>query len=98
LLSGEDFTTSDGETCVSSFFAPDDRAEEPYIRIATGEYPRVKRSRGRDDALAEYIHALSLQIAHYHHWVNTGRIAQRSRVLKIADRILDDYAKTVDHP
>jgi hypothetical protein len=97
LLPGEDFLTIEGERCVASFFAPWDRTEEPYIRLATGDYPKLKKERGRDDALASILDSLARQIVRYQHWVHTGKITNRSVVAK-ADRILDNYAQTIDRP
>src|SRR5260221_5916078 len=50
LLPGPTFTI-DGEEAVASFFAPRNRKEEPYIRLATGDYPSLNAELGRDTAL-----------------------------------------------
>src|SRR5258706_16255070 len=47
--------TIDGSVGTASFFAPWNRHVEPYIRIATGDYPRERAERGRDNALASYL-------------------------------------------
>ena len=97
LLPGETFVTVERETAVSSFFAPFDRSEEPYIRIATGDYPELRRERGRDNALATYIFSSNRQLAYYRQWVRTGRIWS-SGVNKQAIILLREYEKSVDHP
>src|SRR5690242_13116859 len=79
------------------FFAPFDRTQEPYIRIATGDYPEWKRKLGRDNALASWIVSLSHEVVHYRQWVETGETFERGVAAK-ANRMLDRYAKTVDHP
>jgi len=66
-----------GDTASASFVSPLDRNEEPYIRIATGDYPALKRECGRDDALAAFINSLSHEIVHYRQWVETGEIWER---------------------
>src|SRR2546421_6253232 len=43
LKPGEQFMTAEGEIAVSSFFAPFDRGEEPYIRIATGDFSSLTK-------------------------------------------------------
>ena len=97
LLPGETFVTVEGKRCVASFFAPWDRSEEPYIRIATGDYLQLKRERGRDDALAANIESMARQVVRYQHWVRTGELLQRSPSTK-AVRILRRYSAAVERP
>lgn len=97
-LSGREMiTTMHGDRAAASFFAPWDRNEEPYIRIATGDYPEVELERGRDDALAEFIHSLSHEIVHYMQWLKTGEISERGVSVR-ADTMLRRYAGAVDRP
>jgi hypothetical protein len=42
----------DKELVTGTFFGPFDKNEEPYIRIATGNYLELLKEIGRDDALA----------------------------------------------
>lgn len=97
LLPGEEFVTVEDERAVASFFGPWDRDEEPYIRVATGDYEQLKIDRGRDAALAAMIDSLIRQIIRYHHWVRTGDIPTRVDGRK-ADRILSRYSEVVEHP
>jgi hypothetical protein len=90
-------TTIDGNRCSASFFAPWDLAEEPYIRIATGDYPLLKRQSGRDAALAAFIVSMSHEIVHYRQWVETGDVWERG-VDRKAVAMLRRYELTVDHP
>jgi hypothetical protein len=57
--------TLDGRKCVASFFAPWHRHVEPYIRIATGDYPELRAECGRDNALASMISSFSHEVVHY---------------------------------
>jgi hypothetical protein len=86
-----------GECVAASFFAPWKRHEEPFIRIATGDYPALKRERGRDNALAAFITSLSHEVVHYRQWVETGEISERG-VASRARSMLRRYADTVDRP
>jgi hypothetical protein len=97
LLPGEEFATSEGKNAEMSFFAPFDRSQEPYIRIATGDYPSLKKQDGRDNALAAYIAWLNHQIIHYWQWVETGSTSETG-VAKRAVSMLHEYEKAVDHP
>jgi hypothetical protein len=97
LLAGEFVTTIHGNRCSASFFAPWDRTVEPYIRVATGDYPHLLKSEGRDNALAAFLHSLSHEVVHYLQWVETGEIWERG-VVKRAQSMVDRYSQNVDHP
>ena len=85
------------ELADGSFVAPFDRNVEPYIRIATGDYPAIRRERGRDNALAEMIGCLGHEIIHYQQWIATGELWERG-VERRSDTLLRRYFLTVDHP
>jgi len=93
----KEIVTIDGNKAEVSFFAPYDRNVEPYIRIATGDYPAEKREQGRDNALASYICALAHQVIHYQEWVETGELWEKG-VERKATAILRRYELTTDHP
>ena len=97
LLPTEEVITRGGETGSASFFAPFKRTEEPYIRIATGDYMRLKRELGRDDALAAFICSMAHEVVHYRQWVQSGRTSERG-VSNAAGRLLRRYAKTESRP
>ncbi len=97
LYPTEFIITQDGVECSASFFAPYDRAVEPYIRIATGDYPDLLRIDGRDDALAAFLCSLSHEVIHYFQWWETGNTTERG-VDRKAGRMVDRYALDVDHP
>ncbi len=97
LLPGATFPTSHGEIVSASFFAPWNRAEEPYIRVATGDYPQLRTELGRDDALASFLCSVSHEVIHYRQWIETGRIWERG-VARRASRLVEAYARTTRHP
>ena len=97
LLPGELVTTIDGTKCSASFFAPFDQSVEPYIRIATGDYPSLAAQSGRDNALASFIISMSHELIHYQQWIETGDIWERG-VARRAVTMLRQYEKTVDKP
>jgi hypothetical protein len=97
LLAGEFVTTMHGKRSSASFFAPWDRTVEPYIRVATGEYPHLLKLEGRDNALAAFLHSLSHEIVHYLQWIKTGETWERG-VVQRAQSMVDRYSQTVDHP
>ena len=82
---------------MASFFYPYDRVEEPYIRLATGDYPKLRKKNDRDDALAIMLMSLARQIVRYQDWVCTSELPER-RIGTRARRLIDRYSKTVDRP
>jgi hypothetical protein len=90
LLPGETFLTVDGESCVASFFAPWNRNEEPYIRLATGDYQGLKRKYGKHAALGMNIESMARQIVRYQNWVRTGKLSDRG-VHKKGRQLIEKY-------
>jgi hypothetical protein len=97
LFPSHTIITQDGAHVSASFFAPFDRDVEPFIRIATGDYPKLKRSLGRNDALAAYIMSLSHEIVHYYQWLEHGNVSERGVVAR-ARSMLRRYATQVERP
>lgn len=97
LLPGEHVRTIDGELASASIFLPWNGTLEPYIHVATGDFLKLRRERGRDNALAAYLTSLSHEVVHYRQWVVTGRSWEKGVAAK-ARRLVQAYARTVDHP
>jgi hypothetical protein len=97
LFPSEYIITMHGERVVASFFAPWRRDVEPMIRIATGDYPSLRRQIGRDHALAAFLNSFAHEVVHYQQWIATGEISERG-VVRRAGSIVDAYARTVAHP
>lgn len=90
-----------GDMVCGTFFRPADRNVEPYIRIATGDYPILAEKRGHDNALASYIWTIAHELTHYFQWLNDlplTLIGEERQATNYANRILDEYANTRDHP
>lgn len=91
----------DGENVVGTFFEPFSFMDEPYIRIATGDYNEMASTLGKDDALASILLSLAHELTHYFQWINniqltpTGRERQATRY---ANYVIDEYALTHEHP
>ena len=97
LLPGQVVRTMHGEECSASIFLPWSRKQEPYIRVATGDYPKLKRERGRDNAIAAFLVSLSHEVLHYRQWIETGNSTERGVVTK-ASRLVRQYAREVATP
>jgi hypothetical protein len=89
--------TMHGSLATASFFAPWDPDVEPYIRVATGDYPSERRKRGRDNALAGFLCSVAHELVHYQQWVQTGKTTERGVAVR-ASRIVALYALRTDHP
>ena len=91
----------DGSKVPDLFFWPYNRDDEPYIKIATGDYDDLLKRLGKDDALATILFALLRNITHYFQWLNdtnltaTGEQRQATRYARIK---LHEYAETREHP
>jgi hypothetical protein len=97
LFPSRTILTQDGDHVSVTFFAPFDREVEPLIRIATGDYPELKRRWGRNGALTAYIMSLSHEVVHYNQWLETGTISERGVRVK-ARSMLHRYAAEVKPP
>jgi hypothetical protein len=99
LFPSDSIFTRDGLPAVATFFAPFKRQVEPFIRMSTGDYPKLKQLRGRDDALAPFIVSLSHEIVHYFQWIEGGEPAVSERGVKVKARsMLHSYAAEVGRP
>ncbi len=69
--------TVHGDRRSASFFAPWDRNVEPYIRVATGEFPSLRRRWGRNRAAVSHLISLAHEVLHYEQWVRGQRLSER---------------------
>lgn len=51
------------------FLAPSDPEQEPYIRLAVGDYLQLLAAWGQDSALASILRSLAHELTHYFQWV-----------------------------
>ncbi|MBO5097994.1 MAG: hypothetical protein J6B96_06750 [Agathobacter sp.] len=91
----------DGENVVGTFFEPYSYLDEPYIRIATGDYEELVSDCGEDNALASILLTLAHELTHYYQWINNIQltsIGRERQASKYAHYILDEYSLTREHP
>lgn len=92
---------SDGEFVSATFFEPFSKADEPFIKIATGDYHLMVREWGEDNALAAILGSIVHELTHYFQWISDscltdiGLERQASRYRK---KIINEYAQTREHP
>lgn len=91
----------DGSMVYGTCFLPYDRNEEPYIRIAAGDYQKQAQKHGVDNALAGILLTIAHELSHYFQWINNLEltpIGEERQATNCANRILDEYAETRNHP
>ncbi len=101
VKSAPNLITLDGDQAVGTFFEPFNHSVEPYIRIATGDYQTLKRSIGRDHALASILLTMAHELTHYYQWINgieLTDIGMERQAARYAHSIVDAYAETREHP
>ena len=92
---------TDGDMVPDLFFWPDNRYDEPYIKLATGDYDELLETLDRDDAIATILIALLHEMTHYFQWINGLEITDPSldeQARICARTVLNDYADKRDHP
>lgn len=85
------------ELVSATFFAPYDKEEEPYIRIATGDYMELLDELGKDEALASVLNSMAHELGHYYQWIDDEELNEESAE-DTADYMIDLYSDTRDHP
>ena len=93
--------TKDGDCVVGSFFEPFSYLDEPYIRIATGDYNELMGDLGNDNALASILHTLAHELTHYYQWINNIQltpIGRERQATRYANYIIDEYSSIREHP
>ena len=93
--------TKDGDRVVGSFFEPFSYFDEPYIRIATGDYDELVSNLGNDDALASILFTLAHELTHYYQWINNislTSIGRERQATQYANYIMYEYSLTREHP
>lgn len=93
--------TKDGENVVGSFFEPFSYLDEPYIRIATGDYHELVDKLGKDNALATILASLAHELTHYYQWINgiqLTAIGRERQATRYSNYIVDEYSSTCEHP
>lgn len=62
--------TQDGKEMVSAtFLGPYSKDEEPYIKVATGDFQELVSERGEDNAILAILNSIAHEIIHYRQWL-----------------------------
>jgi hypothetical protein len=93
--------TKDGQQVVGCFFEPFSFLDEPYIRIATGDYDKLKKELGKDNALVSILLSLAHELTHYFQWINNIQltdIGRERQATVYSNYVLYEYSQTCQHP
>lgn len=61
---------ADGDEAFATFFMPDSYRDEPYIRVAVGDYPQLREEWGTIDSLYSVLSNIAHELTHYFQWIN----------------------------
>ena len=67
----------DGDSVCGTFWRPDNYLEEPYARIATGDYVDLCEMHGEDNAVIEILLCVAHELTHYFQWINNLELTSR---------------------
>ena len=85
----------DGTLCVGTFWRPDDYSEEPYARIAAGDYDELVQKWGETNAKGAILKTIAHELTHYFQWINALEltpIGEERQATRYSKYILDEYA------
>jgi predicted ATPase len=85
------------ELVSATFFAPFDKSEEPYIRIATRDYIELLEENGKDDALASILGSIAHELGHYYQWIDDLELDEEEAENE-SEYMLELYGQTRGHP
>jgi len=94
LFAQDQLCTRAGKWVSATFFAPYKLSVEPHIKIAVGDYPALKRSHGKNMALAFMLCSLAHEVIHYRQWLKRQALTERG-VVKKAQRMVECYSLEV---
>ena len=84
----------DGDWAYGTFFGPFDHRQEPYVRIATGDYLELCAKWDRDRARMVILQCLAHELTHYFQWVNMIKlteIGEERQATRCARMIIGEY-------
>lgn len=67
----------DGECVCGTFWWPYDIHEEPYVRIAAGDFAELCRKKGEEEAIREILLCIAHELTHYYQWLNDIKLTER---------------------
>jgi len=95
LKKAQQIKTKDRLEMVSAtFLGPYNKDEEPYIRVATGDFEELLLDRGEENAIFAILNSMAHEIIHYQQWLENPdldeEIAETEAELE-GTRLVDEY-------
>ena len=99
VKSAEQIKALNGEMVSATFFGPYDLMQEPYIKVATGDYEENAERWGKEDALRANLCSIAHELTHYYQWIKRHEewaSGERTdyferQALYYAEKIVEDY-------
>ena len=88
----------DGATASAAFFRPDSYFDEPYIRIAVGDYRELCEDWGEIEALFAVLRDIAHELTHYFQWINRlelTAVGEERQATNYSRRIVNDEYQDV---
>ena len=88
---------TDGDLVVGTTWRPNDYANYPYIRLATGDYWELVAERGKEQAIIAILHTFAHELTHYFQHINNLQltaIGEERQATVYANYILSDYTES----
>lgn len=94
IKASERICAMDGESVCGTFFWPFSLNEEPYIRLATGDYYEMAKKWDSQTAILEILRTFAHELTHYFQWVNNLQltpIGEERQAKRYANLIISEY-------
>lgn len=86
----EHIMTKNKEQVSATFFAPFNKLDEPYIKIAAGDFDKLKKEMGVFQAVFNTLNSLSHELQHYYQWIDNEELDE-TEALEGAEELTYEY-------
>lgn len=99
-IKNRDFiVAADGDHVAGMFFAPYDKTQEPYVKIAVGDYVREREKRNHRELAYDFCSLLAHELTHYYQWLQGNSLTARGEEWQAsfyAKQVVYEYIETMD--
>ena len=88
----------DGDMVVGLFFEPYSYTDEPYIKLAVGDYDDLCLQKGHEKAMLALLGTLVHELTHYFQWINgleLTDVGRERQARQYARFVLDEYREYI---
>ncbi len=94
-IKNSDFiVASDKDMVAGTFFGPYDKEQEPYIKIAAGEFTKERERHSHREIAYDFCAVLAHELTHYFQWVGNQTLSKRGEEWQAtfyANRVVYEY-------